>query len=760
MPVTHFPTPLEKIVIANDTLSVCHDVGCGTVTVADRATGRVFATIDVGTAAALGERFAVTSAVFGDGERVVIPVAGEKGPSLDVWVFPDLPFALFSRKIANGWEEPVVVNQVPLPGFSLELGCPASHARTLGTGGLTTPSDNPGSYAWRAVADPETRAGVVAGWLTHDRASGVLFSSLVDGAIQIDARGEYGCLRLAPGEKTDSETFAIGYFADARLGLEEWADAVARVHEIVLPPQPGGFCTWYTEKHGGASGEKHLAELVAFVQTNLQPFGFDCVQIDDGWQLGDAKGNGPNKNFTSFNPKGPYPSGMKAVAARVSEAGLLPGIWFMPFAGTYDDPYFAGRQDWFVKRADGTPYDTVWGGTSIDMTHPAARLALRKYIANFVNEWGFRYFKMDGLYTGLAARQVYVNTGYVDDGFGDAVFSVTTKTNIEVFRDGLKLVRDAAGAHVFLLGCTVAQNMRSYGASFGLVDAMRIGADNSGDWNAWVAVSPVAGSRNYFLHGRVWYNDPDPFYVRAGVSLAEARTMASWTAITGQLCVNSDWILDLAPDRLDILRRVFPAHGRAARPVDLFENDPPRVWTVTDETGSVRRDLVALFNWTDQDLPFNIPLANLDLPKAAEFGVFDGWAGTLLPTVREGIRTTIPPHGCRILALCPVRDHPVLISTSRHVTQGVVDVHDERWDENTLTLAGSSTVVAGDRYEMRIVLPTGRSLKATTAACTGNDFGLDFEVLVRTEGDLVRASFTPGESGIVDWVVEFVAVGA
>ena len=76
-------------------------------------------------------------------------------------------------------------------------------------------------------------------------------------------------------------------------------------------------------------------------------------------------------------------------------------------------------------------------------------------------------------------------------------------------RDGVKLVRKTAGPDVFLLGCCVSQNMRSFGGSFGLVDAIRIGPDNGTDWGG-LRVGPWHASNRYFLHGRVWYNDPDP----------------------------------------------------------------------------------------------------------------------------------------------------------------------------------------------------------------------------------------------------------
>src|SRR5262249_53894769 len=155
--------------------------------------------------------------------------------------------------------------------------------KTLGTGGLLAPDKNPGSYAWMALADPQTRNGIVLGWLTGNRGSGVVFSKVDGNTVRLETQIDYGRLRLAPGASEEMETLAIGYFEDARLGLESWADAVAKVYDIHLPPQPTGYCTWYSQPHGGASDEKHLAEQAAFAARNLAPFGFSVVQIDDHW---------------------------------------------------------------------------------------------------------------------------------------------------------------------------------------------------------------------------------------------------------------------------------------------------------------------------------------------------------------------------------------------------------------------------------------------------------------------------------------------
>ena len=388
---------------------------------------------------------------------------------------------------------------------------------------------------------------------------------------------------------------------------------------------------------------------------------------------------------------------MKAAADDVLAKGLVPGIWFMPFAGTYNDPWFAEHQDWFVKRADGTPYDTAWGGTCLDMTQPGVQEYLRGIVQRLTREWGYRYLKMDGLYTGAGAPQIYVNDAYRDDSIGDAVFHDPDKTNIQAYRDGLRLVRETAGREVFLLGCCANQNMRSYGGAFGLVDAMRIGPDNGASWNG-VLTGPTFGTRNYFLHGRVWYNDPDPVYVRTSLSVEQARVSCSWAGITGQLTLGSDDFERLPPERLSILQRILPSHGLQARPVDLFEEPLPRIWLVTDDRRTPRRDVIGLFNWGDQPHAFDCSLQRIGLPAEGKYLAFDFWAGAMLPPLDGKLQIALPPQSCAVLAVRPVADHPQLLSTSRHVSQGMVDVIDERWDSGHANLVRHQP----DRWRRRL----------------------------------------------------------
>ena len=691
---------------------------------------------------------AVKDKIFGEGQA--IEIVSSNGNKNGIALYPSLPFVLFSGSLHNGTTEALTHNKVRTVSAAIETGADLSHVKTLGTGGLLAPDGNPGSYAFLSIVNPETRSGVVGGWITHDRGSGVVFSPVKDGAVRMQAQIDYGRLRIKPGADADTETFAMGWFDDARIGLEAYADAISKVYSIKLPRQQAGFCTWYMEKHAYACDEVHLPEVSAVAAKELKPFGFDFIQIDDEWQEG-IKDNGPKKNFTTHAPKGPYPNGMKKAADNITKLGLVPGIWFMPFSGHFKDPYFKDHQDWFAKNPAGKPYDTVWGGTCLDMTHPEAQEHVRGIVQRISHDWGYRFFKMDGFWTGSATKQVYVNSGYnIEDGIGDATFHNPDKTNIEALRDGTRLVRKAAGPEVFLLGCCAPQNMRSFGGTFGLLDAMRVGPDTG----AYIG-SPSA-SRLWFLNGRVWWNDPDCVWVRNSLHLDLARLNASFVAIAGQLFYVSDWMPETPPARLDIIKRCIPAHGLAARPVDVFESDVAKVWLLTDTRQVARRDVVALYNWSDRMDDISIKAARIGLPPASGYVAFDFWANKFISPFNDTITAALPGNSCRILAVRPVSEVPQLLSTSRHVTQGIMDVTGEKWDGVKSVLSGTSKVVGNDLYELRMILPVGvKSWRATAVNVSAEDKAAGVKATFLQDGPKLRAVLTCPTSREVKWAVTF-----
>src|SRR5262249_48691272 len=112
----------------------------------------------------------VTDKTFGKGEA--LKISHPDGSEDWIILFPDLPFALLRSRLRNG-NEAVVKQKIKMLTTQVNLGRPAAELKTLGTGGLLAAEKNPGSYAWLAVAEPQSRNGVVFGWVTQNRGSGV-----------------------------------------------------------------------------------------------------------------------------------------------------------------------------------------------------------------------------------------------------------------------------------------------------------------------------------------------------------------------------------------------------------------------------------------------------------------------------------------------------------------------------------------------------------------------------------------------------------
>ena len=692
---------------------------------------------------------AVNDTLWGHGQA--IEIVYDSGDVDQLALFEGMPFVVWTSRLTNTGGDAKTINRITPVTMTLDLGKSADDLRTLGTAGLTKVDGkaNTGSYSFLAVADPATRAGLVAGWVSHDRGSGVLFSDVEDGKAAVRARCDYGKLRLGADQTVKSETLVFGYFDDARLGLEAYADAVAKYYRIALPPQPTVYCTWY---HAGASNERDILKNAAFAEKHLAPYGFSVVQIDDKWQDG-AKIEGPRKDFTKHRSDGPYSAGMAPTATELKRLGMVPGIWFMPFAGTWDDPYFADKQDMFAKK-DGKPYVVHWGGTCFDLTNPRTRAYVYNMARRIAQDWGYAYFKLDGLWTGMATGMCYVNEGYKEDDLGSTELHDPNMTHVQAYRDGLKLVREAAGPDVFILGCNVAQNMRVLGASFGLVDAMRIGPDNGRNWSS-ICRGPFSGSSTYFLHGRVWYNDPDPIYVRDSVPVEHARALTSWVTLTGQLNASSIQFESLSPERLHLLQRTMPAHGLKPRPVDLFEQRIPRVWLLTDDDGTTRRDVIGLFNWDEKEsITIDRSVQEIGLPAAKAYVGFDYWADEFVEPFSDKLEATLPAASCRILAVRPLASHPQVIGTSRHITQGVTDLIAERWDADTKRLTGTSDVVGGDPYEIRIAAMGEMGSWRARPTIFGVSDGVTIK-LVEQDGWKTRVRIDAPQSCRVIWTVEF-----
>jgi hypothetical protein len=260
----------------------------------------------------------------------------------------------------------------------------------------------------------------------------------------------------------------------------------------------------------------------------------------------------------------------------------------------------------------------------------------------------------------------------------------------------------------------------------------------------------------YFLHGRVWHNDPDVLYLDKSFTLDQVRAFASWIAVTGQMVMVSEWLPDVPPERLEIVRRTIPNHNLRARPLDLFETFPARIWQLRSGEGASRRDVVGVFNWDEKGRAIAVDLARLGLPQGTV--AFDFWQDRLVPVSGRSLRLDLPPRSCRMLALRPPAKHPQVVSTSRHVTQGILDLLCEKWDAPAGSLCGVSRTVGGDPYEIRILPPAVAECwqpACPRVAAADAQAGVTIEARPPTAGLVSRLVIRSPANREVHWEVKF-----
>jgi len=78
------------------------------------------------------------------------------------------------------------------------------------------------------------------------------------------------------------------------------------------------------------------------------------------------------------------------------------------------------------------------------------------------------------------------------------------------------------------------------------------------------------------------------------------------------------------------------------------------------------------------------------------------------------------PTSCRVLTLLPSTDKVELISTSRHITQGWVDLLALNRNDAANSYTGKSSVVRNDPYELRFVFPRGKNFRIKSATARGS----------------------------------------
>ena len=310
-------------------------------------------------------------------------------------------------------------------------------------------------------------------------------------------------------------------------------------------------------------------------------------------------------------------------------------MWVAPFIAEADSQVFREHPDWFVKDRSGCPLssDAVsFGGWrrgpwyALDGTHPAVQTHLERVFHTMREAWGCSYFKLDANFWGA---------------LHGGCFYDPQATRIEAYRRGMEAVLRGAG-DAFVLGCNAPM-----WASLGLVHGMRVTNDIQRGWQAFRDIAPELFHRNW-QNGRLWINDPDCVVLRdrsVGQPLTEQAYTFHATMIlaSGGMVLSGDDLTDMLGPRMRILRKLVPPTGVAARFADgtfcLGRIDLPD------------RQMICVFNWTDQPLSIRVPLDG-------RCQITDFWTGRDLGTHERAYElTSLAPHAACLLSCA--HKHPI-----------------------------------------------------------------------------------------------------
>ncbi len=511
------------------------------------------------------------------------------------------------------------------------------------------------------------------------------------------------------------------YYRDS-LGVRYYAP----IDKSVFPLPPSGWCSWYYYYQEVAPEE--VMKNARWIAANLKDFGATLVQVDDGWQ-GTGHGSNGNRDWTTIDRR--FSSGMDHLARDIGDLGLVPGLWLAPHGQSNPAVVRVNPDVFLMKTGDSSASDTWEGRYLVDPSTPAA-LQYLKDLFTTLSGWGYEYFKIDG--------QPIV----IDEYRAKSSFMRRPGLNPDsLYRNTLSGIRLAIGPRRYLLGC--------WGIPLdgtGIMNGSRTGGDVVPGWDGF-RVALDATMRYYYLHNITWYCDPDVMLVRLPLTLDQARAWATLEGLTGQALMASDNLTDLPVDRIDVLKRVFPAVD--IRPLDLFPSHRmKRIWDLKVNQEGRAYDVVALFNFDeDRSEVLTLDWSDLGLPDTGAVHVFDFWNKEYLGAWERGMSFRVGPASCRVLALAPATGHVQLVSTSRHITQGWVDLEHLEFNAGENTYSGNSKLVAGDPYELRFAFPRGKGFRVSRASAG------KLPVTVRNYETWAAVEFQSPATGDVAWEVSF-----
>jgi len=515
-----------------------------------------------------------------------------------------------------------------------------------------------------------------------------------------------------------------------------------------------GYCTWWSYR-GGFTQETLDAMLDVFVEKHLPDFGYDYMQFDNCYQIGN--GSCP-QNWLNWD-KRKYPGGWKAAVKAIRDAGMKPGIWVHRIHRPSDPnvkEIAKEHPDWFVHTADGSLF-MHRGFYVLNTTNEEAVDNMVRKLYRGLKEQGWDYVKIDG--TGDLLR-AYQNKQC------DEFFKNHPTTPEQALRKWDMVAREELGPEVYVLACHTVGNARCV---ISLVDGARLSNDG---------FQPRTLAQYNFLEGVAWRGDPDHCDVMGTWLMDEDAMMPVFarkepvpvrTVVRPAICTMAGAALMLS-DKVEVyqddgniegMKRSAPVlftvpgqfygSGRRQVPWWLQEIDRPfDHWSVLARFQWGENPPGQRHKWEFQGVAEEkVAFADLGLHDDREYLVFEFWSQKYLGKSKGSFTAPAMDDntGMQVFAIREAREHPWVLSTTRHLSQGGVSLSHVKWDTKANTLSGKSALVVGDPYVLTVHLPNGFRLNSAVIG------GERVEIANQTETATVR--IVPSATKTVGWKMTF-----
>lgn len=518
---------------------------------------------------------------------------------------------------------------------------------------------------------------------------------------------------------------------------DRWVPYFRPLDRQRAPHAPTGWLSWntYFDK---ATAKDNLDEA-RFAAKWFKPFGMEIWNIES-WQ--DESDSLPVSKFHNMNletnPR-QFPEGMKHLADEIRKLGFIPGLWMAPY-GTGNEAFYKQHKDWFLHDKNGNPIHSWNGIYTLDPTAPGALEHLTKIFDKASHEWGYEFFKIDGMSgrgPGYCAH-MYERPD-IKARFHDPSCKNPFEKTVAAFRKGI-------GDDRIFLAC----QGHFTGAEAGYADASRTGADivhpnQPVKWSN-ILLQARCTINQIFAHSIVFWSDPDCMLVSQGaLEREQAQVEATVVALPGQQTFAGDKLALLAPDRVRLIQQALPVcETRPAKLYPQFGYLP--VWDLHIARHFGSWHVVALFNWDDSEKEIALDWNEIGENPENSFIAWEFWNGKYLGSKRGGVKIAVPPRSVRLIALHQDRKLPQFLSSDRHITQGGVDLKDEKWNGTTLT----ATLNAIGGFPSKAVFRIPGNFKVSNVRTTAEDASIEW----RCEGEILYVTLASKETRDISLQIE------